>query len=888
MNTSGGPDVAGGYKVNANNSGLTKLFSYRQMATQLFGLSGDEYNGNIAFRQEFDISDDGSHLIFGTFSKQPAGHTIAVDGASLRILFEYAPASSGGLAISGDGKKVVLAANKFSGRTSIFSINFDGSNQIEIVEDTGQSPIFGGMTTDGSHVITQAGNLPITLLRTDVKGRLDLVASSSVKIQGVHPFFRAGIGPTISITPDGKRFCFPTIKEFGFSWQSQIWIADINPQSLDGAPSISDVSMSPDYVLVEGGDAATFKARPASNKTIESMTFDSFRDGVYKGFLNTAYLFDNGSNGDMTANDGLYTNNTVRSLGSIYAKDPGAYTVRFVAAVRQHITAVDVAPFFVLNQVPSGSPPVITSINPTSGEPGSQITINGTGFNPTANQNIVLIGNRMAVVISASPTQLVVEIPLGLSSGSYLVTVSTNGLTSNAVSITVGGGPGAFNPPRNLSASVSENTVTLNWNPPEAGSGTLQSYNIYRSTSPNAKNTGTRVGQVNAGTTQFIESELGQGIFYYQVTAVYDLGESNPSNEVSAQIGEVSGLNPPRNLTADIIDNFVLLFWEPPAIGNTTLAKQNTTTVDEVEPNNSPSQAQALTGPSPITVNGNAEVSDVGTIDDGSDDVEDLFRVTTTAEGLNINLSGFSSDCDLYLFDAYGSYLIDGAFEASATGSEEIDYYDLEPGTYVIGVSIVDFDPLGPDQTPYTLTITGQFGEVPDIANLLWYNIYRSTTPNARNTGTLIGHAEVFTTFYEDSNLTLHNFYYQVTAVYEEGESGPSNEATALIVGIEEGNSTNIPVDFSLKQNHPNPFNPTTTIKYAIPQTAHSRNVKLEVFNTLGEKVRTLVNNLHYPGYYSVQWGARDDFGLLVPSGVYIYRLQAGAFVEVRKMMLLR
>jgi len=90
----------------------------------------------------------------------------------------------------------------------------------------------------------------------------------------------------------------------------------------------------------------------------------------------------------------------------------------------------------------------------------------------------------------------------------------------------------------------------------------------------------------------------------------------------------------------------------------------------------------------------------------------------------------------------------------------------------------------------------------------------------------------------------------------------------------------NIAFQFNLLQNYPNPFNPTTTIRYTL---ARRSSVVLDVFNTLGQKVRTLVNTVQAPGRYEVQL---DALGLA--SGIYFYRLQAGNFVKIRKMLLMR
>jgi hypothetical protein len=94
------------------------------------------------------------------------------------------------------------------------------------------------------------------------------------------------------------------------------------------------------------------------------------------------------------------------------------------------------------------------------------------------------------------------------------------------------------------------------------------------------------------------------------------------------------------------------------------------------------------------------------------------------------------------------------------------------------------------------------------------------------------------------------------------------------------------PEAYTLANNYPNPFNPATTIKYALPEAAL---VKLEVYNVVGQVVRTLVAQHQNAGRYVVQWDASNDHGQSLSSGIYFYRLQAGSqFLEVKKMLLLK
>ncbi|MBI2429919.1 MAG: T9SS type A sorting domain-containing protein, partial [Ignavibacteriales bacterium] len=94
-----------------------------------------------------------------------------------------------------------------------------------------------------------------------------------------------------------------------------------------------------------------------------------------------------------------------------------------------------------------------------------------------------------------------------------------------------------------------------------------------------------------------------------------------------------------------------------------------------------------------------------------------------------------------------------------------------------------------------------------------------------------------------------------------------------------------IPTDYSLGQNFPNPFNPATTIRYNLP---HSGQVTLEVFNIVGQKVATIVDQVQSAGEWSVRWNGEDASGKLVSTGLYLYRLTAGSYVSTKKMMLIK
>ncbi|TAK50675.1 MAG: choice-of-anchor D domain-containing protein [Bacteroidetes bacterium] len=160
------------------------------------------------------------------------------------------------------------------------------------------------------------------------------------------------------------------------------------------------------------------------------------------------------------------------------------------------------------------------------------------------------------------------------------------------------------------------------------------------------------------------------------------------------------------------------------------------------------------------------------------------------------------------------------------------------------------------------------------------YKLYRSTvedfTPSADNFV-----ATVYSRYYTDYNVTNSvRYYYAITTVDSNGNESkqPSRSEAMVVLGI--GDETGIPTEYALSQNYPNPFNPTTVLKYQLPVSGY---VTLKIYNVLGEEVATLVDGNQEPGYKSVPF---DASGL--SSGVYLYRLTAGTYSAVQKMLLIK
>ncbi|MCW8848841.1 MAG: T9SS type A sorting domain-containing protein [Melioribacteraceae bacterium] len=131
---------------------------------------------------------------------------------------------------------------------------------------------------------------------------------------------------------------------------------------------------------------------------------------------------------------------------------------------------------------------------------------------------------------------------------------------------------------------------------------------------------------------------------------------------------------------------------------------------------------------------------------------------------------------------------------------------------------------------------------------------------------------------YVDKNVEQEQTYnYRIKAYKELGESEYSNEASLFLVGVVEND---IPNQYSIGQNYPNPFNPTTKIKFGLP---NSTLTKLIIYDLLGKEIQTLINKELETGYHEINFDASN-----YQSGIYFYRIQAGNYIQTKKMVLIK
>jgi len=125
----------------------------------------------------------------------------------------------------------------------------------------------------------------------------------------------------------------------------------------------------------------------------------------------------------------------------------------------------------------------------------------------------------------------------------------------------------------------------------------------------------------------------------------------------------------------------------------------------------------------------------------------------------------------------------------------------------------------------------------------------------------------------------MDSSYFQIEIVV--GEFTEAGQGGWVLSGsFLEGDLADLPSEFALSGNYPNPFNASTVITYQLPLTGK---VRLEIYNLLGEKVATLVDGEQQAGYISVSWEASE-----LSSGLYFYKLTAGDFTETKRMTLVR
>ncbi len=361
------PRASGAWRINSDNSGLTQIFKYYDMADYLFGTDTVEYSYNIAFVDGFDISADGKRMIFGTRIFKLAagdlnrGDAIALDGSDFYNVGEYVLGTQP-FSTYVDGDHFVMFRREFNtelgyDEINVYFVPLGTGDPVQVISgiDIFGTSAYSQMASDGSRAIVYGtnGRLPITLVDRVSQSRLDLVSIDALSI--AMDGYRFSESRLPSITWSGDKFCF-----LSSSYPSQIWVATINSDAINSEPSISQIQFTPDHVGIDGSSFSTISAHVAyPGHEIHTVTYDAFRDGAFIFRALTAdwpfsrMLLDDGTLGDESAADGLYTNNTVRS--DLPETPLGSYTVRIAAAddSKHSVSSADAIPFHIVESTVS-------------------------------------------------------------------------------------------------------------------------------------------------------------------------------------------------------------------------------------------------------------------------------------------------------------------------------------------------------------------------------------------------------------------------------------------------------------------------------------------------------------------------------------------------------
>ena len=460
-------------------------------------------------------------------------------------------------------------------------------------------------------------------------------------------------------------------------------------------------------------------------------------------------------------------------------------------------------------------------------------------------------------------------------------------------------------PPRNLTYGYDGNNVELQWLAP-IGDGVIR-YITYRD--------GVIQAEVSGLTWLDIDTSP-ETEYSYGVQAVYEAGESAIVQITLVTLG--LDFNPPQLLKASVEDGFVELTWHLPAVDpdvngldlhNFKVFRNGVLLADNVnqtlyidnDVTNQTEYSYYVTAVymyfSSLAESNPSNIVDVLTMFP----IRNL-RATTIRHDVKLDWEAPTGGGVIGYNVFRDEELLNSAVLTALTFTDEdtipaANYTYQVNAVYSSGESIpVEISVIIPLLSPPNLLFGNYYEgivelnwQVPEFIlnfeTLLGYKVYRD--------GGFVAEKPSDETVFFEFDLPDGDYVYDVTAIYEVTINGvvvpgivESDPVTVLVeVRVSDDDIIGLPLFTELVGNYPNPFNPSTTIKFAL---AEAGNVSIEIFNVRGQKVRTLLNEFLSPERYSIEWNGFDDNGRVVGSGVYFYLMKTVDHVETKRMVLMK
>lgn len=257
-------------------------------------------------------------------------------------------------------------------------------------------------------------------------------------------------------------------------------------------------------------------------------------------------------------------------------------------------------------------------------------------------------------------------------------------------------------------------------------------------------------------------------------------------------------------------------------------------------------------------------------------------------EGYYFETSGFLT----YAYGGNKNQLFFAGFSTESVYSNE--------GETFIGRLNIDNEGMAEIQNKWSINFEGtiQISQMSDLVAFVWSdsaNIYIKTFQDSTWYETLEIPLNGLTHIDQSLNCAVFNnqqIWITFDAIYNGNKDvyaltvPASFVVDSVMTSVkQQAENNNSPSDFVLYQNFPNPFNSNTSLKYQLPEATE---VKLEIYNLLGQRIRTLVDQFQNTGSYSINWDGTDDFHHPVASGVYLYQLKTKSFIKAKKLIVLR